>query len=147
VGIKTLERLGRLPVKKQSVEMARHLEARDANARRQAAWRANTRRGEALYVSQGYAEARARRLCRIERTATAELVEAYTEGRLSLRQYDQLSKLSSYRKRKAVESDRHKERAQNLAAAAIGSVLAQKPQPIDLGLIARTITQSIRSNC
>ena len=142
--IKTLERLSRLPVQKQSKELARCLEHRRAKRERQAAWRANPRRGKAVFASQSYAEARARRLRRIERTAARELREAFSEGHLSLRQYDLLSKLSPLEQRNAIKSDRHKERAQTLAAAAIRSVLAQKPHRIDLGLIAAQIITAIR---
>jgi hypothetical protein len=145
LGIKTLERISRLPLEKQSIELARRLEVRKASAQRQAAWRTDPKRGKAFFASQGYAEARKRRLRRIERIATAELVEAFSQGRLSLRQYDRLSRLLPVRQRKAVQLDRHKEQAQNLAAAAISSVLAQKPQRIDLALIASKIIDSIRS--
>ena len=124
LGIKTLERLSRLPAQKQSKELARCLEHRRAKRERQAAWRANPGRGKAVFASQSYAEARARRLRRIAKRASAELKEAYREGRLSLRQYDLLSKLSPHRQRKAIELERNKERAQTLAAAAIRSVLA-----------------------
>jgi hypothetical protein len=103
------------------------------------------RRGKALYASQGYVEARARRLRRISKRATAELKEAYDEGRLSLRAYDRLSKLSSLRQRQAVALERNKEQAQNQAAAAIRAVLAHKEQRIDLMQIASAIIVSIRS--
>ena len=94
LGIKTLERISRLPVSKQSIELVRCLEARKANAQRQATWRADPRAGKTPFASHSHAEARARRLRRIERRATTELKAAYEEGRLSLRQYDLLSKLS-----------------------------------------------------
>jgi hypothetical protein len=74
------------------------------------------------------------------------LKEAYDEGRLSLRAYDRLSKLSPLRQRQAVALERNKEQALNVAAAAISSVLANKPQRIDLGLIAAAIIASIHSN-
>ena len=93
LGIKTLERLSKFSPRKQSIELARLLQERE----RQAAWRANPRRGKAVFPSQSYAEARARRLRRIERRATPELVRAYGEGRLSLRQYEKLSKFSPHR--------------------------------------------------
>ena len=146
LGIKMLERISKLPTPGQSKELVRLLEERKANAERQAAWRADPRRGRAVFASQSYAEARARRLRRIERRATAELQEAYQEGRLSLRAYDQLSKLPAVRQKKAVESDRNKEQAQTQAAAAIRRVLARKVQRIDLGLVAAAIIASIRSN-
>jgi hypothetical protein len=145
LGIKTLERISRLPVKKQSIELARHLEERKAKRERQAAWRTDPKRGKALFASQGYAEARKRRLRRIERTATAELVEAFSQGRLSLRQYDLLSRLSPRHQRRTLSLESDKERAQNLAARTISSVLAQKPPRIDLALIASKIIDSIRS--
>jgi hypothetical protein len=43
-----------------------------------------------------------------------------------------------------VESIRVTDQAQNLAAATIRSVLARKPQRIDLALIARKIIKSIK---
>jgi hypothetical protein len=100
-------------------------------------------------AAKPFTRARVRRkhengLRRIERAATPELVKTYGEGRLSLRAYERLSKLSPRRQRKAVELDRHKEQAQNLAAVAIRSVLARKPQRIDLKLIAAKIIESIR---
>jgi hypothetical protein len=75
-----------------------------------------------------------------------DLRAAFSDGRLSLRAYDQLSKLSPVRQRQAIELDRNKERAQNLAALTIRSVLANKPPRIDLGLIAAAIIASIRSH-
>jgi hypothetical protein len=144
LGIKTLERISRLPASKQAQELTRLVQEREAKAARQAAWRADPRHGKAVFASQSYAQARARRLRRIERTPTRELREAVSEERLSLRQYDQLSKLSPCQQRKAIKSDRHKERAQTLAAAAIRSVLAGNPQRIDLGLIAAQIITAIR---
>ena len=144
LGIKTLERISRLPVSKQSIELVRCLEARKANAQRQATWRADPRAGKTPFASQSYGEARARRLRRIERRATPELQAAYQERRLSLRAYDQLSKLSPARQRKAIHFDRNKERAQTQAALTIRAVLAQHPQRIDLGLIARKIISAIR---
>jgi hypothetical protein len=143
LGIKTLERISRLPAPEQSIELARLVEARKANAQRQAAWRTDSRSAKAFYASQGYAEARKRRLRRIERTAIQELKAAYSEGRLSLRQYDLLSRLPPCQQRKAIESGRHNEQAQNLAALTIRAVLAQKPQRIDLGLITAKIVASI----
>jgi hypothetical protein len=51
---------------------------------------------------------------------------------------------SPIQQKKAVELDRNKEQAQNLAAAAaIKSLLAQKPQRIDLVLLASQIIHSI----
>jgi len=144
LGIKTLERISRLPVSKQSIELVRCLEARKANAQRQATWRADPRAGKTPFASHSHAEARARRLRRIERRATTELKAAYEEGRLSLRQYDLLSKLSPVRQRKAIHCDRNKEQAQTQAALTIRAVLAHQPQRIDLGLIARKIIASIR---
>jgi hypothetical protein len=144
LGLKTLDRLSRLPLKEQRVKLVQLLEAREANTQCQAAWRADPRRGAAVYASQSYEKARARRLRRIERRATAELKEAYSEGRLSLRAYDELSKLSPKSQQKTIKSDRHKEQAQNLAAAAIRAVLAHKPQRIDLGLIAAKVITAIR---
>jgi hypothetical protein len=147
LGLKPLERISRLPIAEQSKELARRVEERKDNALRQAAWRANPQRGKISFASQGYAEARARRLRRIQRTATAELKVAYSEGRLSLRQYDLLSKLSARQQRKAVMSDRDKEQAQTKAAAAIHSVLAQTSPRSDLGLIAAKIIGAIRAGC
>jgi hypothetical protein len=43
-----------------------------------------------------------------------------------------------------IESDRYKERAQNLAALTIKAVLAQKPHRIDLAVIAAKIITTIR---
>jgi hypothetical protein len=123
LGLKTLERISRLPVEKQSMERARRLAQRAANARRQAAWRTDPQAGKTPFASQAYAEARKLRLRRIERTATPELKEACEEGRYSLRQYDLLSKLSPVRQKKALRLDFHKEQAQNLAAATIRAVL------------------------
>ena len=147
LGIKLLERISRLPTGKQSIELARCLEVRDANARRQAAWRTDPRRGKALFVSQSYDEARARRLRQIRARAIPELNEAFATGKLTLRRYDILSRLTGRKQRKAVRLERNRERAQNLAAVAIRSVLACDPQQIDLGLIASRISDSIRSSC
>jgi hypothetical protein len=144
LGIKSLERLTRLPASKQSKELVRLLEERKTKRERQAAWRATPRCGAALFASQGYEEARKRRLRRIQRRATAELQEAYQEGRLSLRAYDRISKLSAQRQRKTIMSDRQREQAQTQAVLTIRAVLAQQPQRIDLGLIARKIIASIR---
>jgi len=146
LGIKTLERISRLPVSKQSIELVRCLEARKANAQRQATWRANPRAGKTPFASQSYAEARARRLRRIERRATTELKAAYEEGRLSLRAYDLLSRLPAGQQRKTVKSDRYKEHAQTLAAAAIKRLLAQKPQRVDLALLTSQIISAIRAS-
>jgi hypothetical protein len=143
VGIKTLKHISRLPPKKQVIELARRLEARKANAERQAVWRADPERGKAFFASQGYAEARAGRLRRISKRATGELKEAYEEGRLTLRAYDQPSRLSPFRQRKVVALDRDKEQALFLAAAAFRLVLANKPQRIDLA----PIIGAIRSSC
>jgi hypothetical protein len=145
-GIKLLERLSKLPPQKQSIELARHLQERKAAAERQAAWRADPRATKTPFASQAYAEARTRRLRRIAKRATAELQEAYDEGRLSLRAYDRLSKLSPLRQRQALQTDRNKERAQTQAAAVIRIVLTCQPRQIDLALIARQIIASIRSN-
>jgi hypothetical protein len=62
LGIKTLERITQLPACEQSMELARLVEERKAKRKRQAAWRANPRCGAAVYASQAYAQARARRL-------------------------------------------------------------------------------------
>ena len=145
LGIKTLERISKLPAPAQPKELVRLLKERKANAERQAAWRADPRRGRAVFASQRYAEARARHLRRIGMRASAELQAAYQEGRLSLRAYDQLSKRSPSQQKKAVEFDRNKEQAQTKAAAAIRKVLARKLRCIDLGLVARAIIASIRS--
>jgi hypothetical protein len=146
LGLKTLERISRLPAPEQSIELARLVEARKANAQRQAAWRADPRRGTAVFASQSYEAARKRRLRRIAKRATAELTQAYEEGRLSLRAYDLVSRRSPSQQRKTVMSDRVQEQAQNLAAAAIRRVLTHKEQPIDLMQIASAIIASIRSN-
>jgi hypothetical protein len=146
LGIKTLERISRLPVSKQSIELARCLEVRNAKRERQAAWRADPRRGKAQFASQGYMESRRRRLRRIEGRAITELQAAFNEGRLSLRRYDELSKLSPSRQRQAVMSDRAKEQAQELAAVTIRAVLARKEQRIDLGALAGRIIESIRGD-
>ena len=73
-------------------------------------------------------------------------MKAFREGRVSLRQYDRLSRLSPLRQRKAVQLASHKEQAQTLAALTINSFLAQNPQRIDLAhLASRSRKRSVRS--
>jgi hypothetical protein len=144
LGIKSLEHITRLPTAEQALELARRLEHKRTMAARQAAWRADPRRGKAVFASQSYAEARARRLRRIQKRACAELKSAYEEGRLSLRAYDLLSRCSHPEQRKTIKSDRNKEQAQTQAALTIREMLAGKPQHIDLAVIAAKIITAIR---
>jgi hypothetical protein len=97
-----------------------------------------------MFASATYAATKQRRLRAIARRATPELSEAFSQGELSLRRTELLSKLSPARQRQILAKEQRKEDAQRLAAQALHDFLAQEKGRIDLKQVARRIVETIR---
>ena len=127
--------------------MARLLETRRQNVARQAAWRAKPKKARSPWESNSYAAGKRRRLKRIERAATGELIKAFGEGKLSLRQTDILSRLEPAKQRREVAEvlaqRARKIDGERLAAVAIAEFLSQGDKPLELSRVAKAIVETI----
>jgi hypothetical protein len=75
------------------------------------------------YASDSYASNKERRLCRIRRRTCSELACAYEHGNLSLRRFDQLSRLGLRQQRRMIAAEKLRSTAATIAAQAIEKVL------------------------
>jgi hypothetical protein len=98
------------------------------------------------YNSDSYATAKARRLRRIESRACFELQQAYASGRLSLRQYDFVSRCPKTQQRRIIEADQRNSIAVTLAAQTINQFLdSMEPgTPLSLRDVAAAIVSGTR---
>jgi hypothetical protein len=105
--------------------------------------------GRPLYVSDGYAQCKQRRLRRIQRRAAPALWEAFEGGQLSLRALDQLSAKLPPKQQEKWLAKRHQDaEGQHLAAVAIAEFLSDagnREGSIDLKEITAAILCAIRS--
>jgi hypothetical protein len=88
----------------------------------------------ARYPSDSYSADKSRRLKRIERCACRELQQAYQSGRLSLRQYDLLSRRPAKQQKHLIAARKARVSAAIAAAATINQFLDSRGTGAPLSL-------------
>jgi hypothetical protein len=97
------------------------------------------------FPSQEYAASKARRLRRIGARATPELSEAFAAGKITLRQYDLVSRLAPKQQRVKIDLLNRKIRGAKIAAEAIERLLGtnRAAGQVQLSEVARTIREAV----
>ena len=97
------------------------------------------------YPSESYQATKDRRLRRSERSATPELMDSFAIGKLSLRQFDQLSRLPVRQQRATLARQQQESEHARLAAKVISDLLDQAPPGLEIRLsaIANAIHQAV----
>jgi hypothetical protein len=93
-----------------------------------------------------YQAIKARRLIRVRRRAVPELIEAFERGRLSLRQFDLMSRLSARQQKRAITVKAREERAASIAALVIAEILNGAGSRIRLADVGRQIRLRIQDD-
>jgi hypothetical protein len=98
------------------------------------------------YESDSYAVNKARRLKRIERRACRELQQAYQSERLSLRQYDLISRRPARQQHRIIAAERARNAAALIAADTIEKLLDSlgTGTPLCLREVVSAVTNAVR---
>ena len=98
------------------------------------------------YLSQQYAASKARRLRRIGARATPELSQAFAAGKVTLRQYDLVSRLVPKQQRERIAAINREIEGAEIAARAIDEMLDHsKDGPVRLSEVARSIRAAVQA--
>ena len=92
-------------------------------------------------MSRGYLASKASRLRRIVGRAIPELGEAFGAGKISLRQYDLLSRLGAVEQRARIAALKRESDCERLAAEVIEKML-EGGSPVELSEVSRLIREA-----
>jgi hypothetical protein len=100
-----------------------------------------------LFPSQAYAASKARRLRRIGSRATPELSEAFAAGKVTLRRYDILSRLTGTKQRAIIAKQEQETEHTRLAAETINALSDDAKSagtPVRLAEVAAAIYETVQ---